>query len=210
MLRFKTLFISALLLVWLTPLIILAQPTIQGAQTGTLGPGDYIVVGDIRVPAGESLTIEPGTIFYHSGHFFWRIYGEIQIAGTTSEQVQFLRQQPIEDHRWGGLRFEAGASDNSVIEYCVLDNCKNSYYPDYYGGAIYSNGVDLVVRHTRIGASYASSGGGAYITNGASVEFDHCMVLKNQAGNGGGLYFNNSPNCTVKNSLIARNKSTST
>jgi len=208
--RFLSFFLVTLLLVWLTPTLVLSQPSLQGPQTGTLGPGTFLVVGDIYVPHGQTLTILPGTTFLHTGHFTWYINGLIHAVGNSDSLIQFLRQQPIENHRWGGLRFQAGASNESLIEDCIIDNCKNITTPNYYGGGIYSNGVSFTVRDTKISTCYASYGGGAYITGGAAVEFDHCLVLKNEAGNGAGLYFYGSPNSIVKNSLIARNKSTST
>jgi len=208
--RLITSLILSLLLVWLIPALVFAQPSISGVQSGTLGPGTYLVTGDIQVPHNQTLTILPGTTFLHNGHYFWFIYGEIQAVGTADSLIQFLREQPITAHRWGGLRFQTGASNTSVIENCIIDNCYNAAYPNYYGGGIYSNGVSFTVRDSKISSCYASSGGGAYITGGAAVEFDHCMVIKNEAGNGGGLYFISSPNSAVKNSLIARNKATST
>ena len=211
MLRTFKLSLTFLLLLGLAPAILFAQPVnISGNQSGILGPGVYNVVGNITVPSGQTLTIMPGTEFRHTGYFVWNIYGEIQASGTSEALIQFVREQPIENHKWGGLRFQAGASDRSVIEYCKIENCKNTAYPNYYGGGFYSNGVDVTVRHTSIMSCLASSGGGVYITNGAAVEFDHCIIAKNQAGNGGGMYLNNSPNSVIRNSLVARNKSTST
>lgn len=211
MLRTTKLSLTFLLLIWLAPAILFAQPmNISGNQSGILGPGIYNVVGDISVPSGQTLTIMPGTEFRHTGHFYWYIYGEIQAVGNPDGVIEFVREQPIENHKWGGLRFQTGASDESVIEYCKIEYCKNVSYPNYYGGGFYSNGVDAVLRHTSIMGCLASSGGGVYVTNGAAVEFDHCIIAKNDAGNGGGMYFNNSPNSMVRNSLIARNKSTST
>ena len=210
MLRTLKLCAAVLLLVGIAPGLILAQINISGVQTGTLGPGVYNVVGDITVPAGQTLTIEPGTEFLHTGHFVWNIYGELQAVGNPDGLIEFKRQQPITNHRWGGLRFQPGASDESVVEYCKIEFCYNSAYPNYLGGGFYSNGVDVVVRNTSIMGCYASSGGGVYVTNGAAVEFDHCIIAKNEAGNGGGIYLNNSPLSSIRNSLIARNKSTST
>jgi hypothetical protein len=207
--RKSTICIAALLFVWLIPRLLNAQPTIHGQQTGILGPGSYIVDGDFGVPAGQTLTIRPGTTFYFTGHYTFYVYGLLNAVGNEDSLIYFIRQQAIEEHRWGGIRFQSGASDGCILNYCIIDNCKNLTFPNYYGAGIYSDGVDVTIQHTRISNCLASSGGGLYAT-GAQIQMDHCQVIKNEAGNGGGIYLLNSDGAEIHNSLIARNKATST
>jgi len=208
--RFRPIFILALLLLWLNPGLVSAQPTIHGALSGDIGPGTYIVDGDCQINYGQTLTIAPGTEFLFNGHHTWNIYGTLNAIGTEDSLIQFKRQMPYESHRWGGLRFQAGASSESILEYCIIDNCKNLTYPNYYGAGVYSNGIGVSISNTRITACKASSGGGIYATNYANIILDNSIVAKCEAGNGGGIYLNNCPGAQVTNSIIFRNKSTST
>lgn len=208
--KLRLTFSPALLLVWLIPALVFAQPSIHGSLSGTIEAGTYIVDGDCQVNSSQTLTISPGTTFLFAGHFTWYIYGELQAVGTEDSLIQFLRQQPIENHRWGGIRFQSNASDESVLEYCIIDNCKNISYPNYYGAGIYTNGVDVTIRNSRITNCQASSGGGIYATGNAAITIDNSIVAKCTAGNGAGIYLVSCPNAQITNSVIFRNKSTST
>ncbi|MBC8276698.1 MAG: hypothetical protein H8E46_00580, partial [FCB group bacterium] len=186
MLRTTKLSLTFLLLIWLAPAILFAQPmNISGNQSGILGPGIYNVVGDISVPSGQTLTIMPGTEFRHTGHFYWYIYGEIQAVGNPDGVIEFVREQPIENHKWGGLRFQTGASDESVIEYCKIEYCKNVSYPNYYGGGFYSNGVDAGLSPNRVFGSLATIGGGGSGSNRAAGAMSQCVITQEHARNCG-------------------------
>ncbi|MBC8203986.1 MAG: hypothetical protein H8E87_00585 [FCB group bacterium] len=205
----RTVLLLALMMVWLCPLYVLAQPSIHGPLSGTLGPGTYIVDGDCQVLSGNTLIIEPRTTFLFSGHYTFNIYGTIQANGTEAEMIEFIRQYPTEACRWGGIRFQSGAPGNSVLSYCLIDNCKNISYPNYYGGGLYSSGVTVQVEHTTISNCQASSGGGFYGTGGANVSFIDCIITSNWAGNGGGLYYYGASG-QISDCIVIKNNSTST
>ncbi len=191
-----------------------AQPQIWGAQSGTLGPGQYLVIGDIRVLSGETLNIVPGTVFLHNGNWKWEIYGLLNASGAEGDSIVFTRQNPIEDHKWGGIRFQSGASDESVIDYCVIEYCKHpSGLPVQYGGGIYINGVDLAITNSRISNCWNYwNGAGIYATN-ASILIENCVITDNEAAqgsNGGGIYLNSCNASQIVNNIIARNAATGT
>ena len=191
-----------------------AQPSISGHQSGTLGPGTYIVVGNINVLAGETLEIVPGTEFLHNGHHTWNIYGQLNAEGTEGDSISFVRQFPNSTCQWGGIRFQSGASAASTIDYCIIDNCKNGIQPYYtYGGGIYSNGVGLTISNTRVSNCDAYWDGGGIYADSANITVDNCLIVNNIAssgGNGGGVYLNNCEEAVVMNSIIARNNATGT
>ncbi len=192
-----------------------SQPQISGPQSGTLGPGDYIVVGDIQILAGNTLTILPGTTFLHNGPWSWNIYGQLNAEGTETDSIYFIRQNPIPDHRWRSIRFQSGASDASTLDYCVIDNCNIPSSAPYSmkGGGIYTNGVDITVSNTRISNCDAYwDGGGIYASN-AAIVVDHCLIVDNTAisgANGGGIYLYNSSGAIITYNVIARNSDTGT
>ena len=128
-----------------------AQQEISGPQSGILGPGSYLVVGSIQVISGETMTIVPGTEFLHNGHYVWQIYGQLNAEGTEGDSIVFKRQNPIDDHKWGGIRFMSGASQESSIDYCIIEYAYNGMIPIGTAGAgIYTDAVDLFISNTRV------------------------------------------------------------
>ena len=81
-----------------------AQTEISGPQSGTLGPGTYLVTAEISVQSGNSLTILPGTTFLHNGNHRWIISGEFTAEGTEADSIVFVPQDTLEIHMWGGAQ----------------------------------------------------------------------------------------------------------
>ena len=192
-----------------------AQLQISGPQSGTLGPGDYIVIGDISVQSGQTLTIEPGTNFLHNGGWAWNIYGQLNAEGTETDSIYFVRQSEVPNYRWKSIRFQSGASDASTLDYCVIDNCNIPSGSPYTmrGGGIYSNGCAVTITNTRISNCDAYWDGGGIYAAGASITVDHCLIVDNEAimgANGGGIFIYNCPGAQITYNVIARNASTGT
>jgi len=190
-----------------------AQPQIYGPQSGTLGPGDYVVVGDIRVNTGTTLTIVPGTRFLHTGAFKWEVLGQLNINGAEDDSVIFTRQLAIEEHKWRGIRFLAGSSASSSVNYAVVEWCNYPSGAVYYGLGMYIQNVSISVTNSRISNCWSYwDGAGMYVT-GAEVSIDHCMITDNTAGsgsNGGGIVLSSAHNSSITNCIIARNGATGT
>ncbi len=209
MLKNRFMLLSALLTGWLTPLIVVGQPSLHGSLSGSLGPGAYIVDGDCQVQAGNTLTIQPGTTFLFAGHYTFNVYGQLNAVGTEQDSILFVRRYPTEECKHGGIRFQAGSSSSSSLAYCWIDFAKNITYPNYYGGGIYVQNAGVSIANCRISNCYATSGGGIYVT-GAAVTLDNCIFFANTSGNGGGIYLYNAGNSVVQNCILAKNGSTST
>jgi hypothetical protein len=209
MLKIRFMLLSALLAVWLTPLIVAGQPSLHGSLSGSLGPGAYIVDGDCQVQAGNTLTIQPGTTLLFAGHYTLNVYGQLNAVGTEQDSILFVRRYPTEECKHGGIRFQSGSSSASSLAYCWIDFAKNITSPNYYGGGIYVQNANISITHCRISNCYATSGGGIYVT-GAAVTLDGCIFFANTSGNGGGLYLYNAGNSVVQNCILAKNGSTST
>jgi hypothetical protein len=182
----------------------LAQQQISGTQTGTLGPGSYLVTGSIQVPVNQTLTILPGTEFLHNGNHIWTISGKLMAQGTETDSIRFVRQNPIVTQRWGGIRFQTSAS-YSIIKYCIIDNCQNT--------GIYTNGVNISVMNSRISNCTAQTDGGGIHAYSANLTVENCVIVNNTAANyndGGGIYLNSCTEVMIRNSIIAHNKATGT
>ncbi|MBU1652244.1 hypothetical protein KKA00_08490, partial [bacterium] len=102
-----------------------AQTYINGDLSGTLGPGEYIVVGDCYVQLSESLTIEPGTTLFFSDYFTLYVYGQLLAEGTVQDSIRFTRYYPTEDCYHGGIRFMPGDSVQNRISYCHIEYANN-------------------------------------------------------------------------------------
>jgi hypothetical protein len=203
-------FLSTNVTMCLLTILGLSQTNISGDLSGTLGPADYIVVGDCNVQMSDSLYIAAGTRFLFSGHYTFSIYGLLKAEGNETDSILFIRQSPIEDHRWGGFRFYSTASPASVLDYCVIDNCKNT--GTVQGGGLYIEGVGITVMNTTISNCYTENeGAGIYAENNSSLKIDLCRIVNNRAdnfSNGGGIQLRNSLNASILNSIIAYNIAT--
>jgi hypothetical protein len=191
-----------------------AQPQISGPQSGNLGPGSYLVVGDIQVLAGNRLTIAPGTTFLHNGNWRWTINGTLQAVGTAQDSIKFVRQLPNDACRWFGIRFETGASAGNILSYCVVEYCYHSTsFTTSYGAGIYSNGIPVTISHTRVSNCLNNCDGGGIYINNAAANLNHCTITDNTAANstsGGGITLNGCTNATISYNVLARNSSTGT
>ena len=49
----------------------------------------YLIEGEITVPDGEMLTIEPGVLVEFQGHYKFHIQGQLLAIGTFSENIVF-------------------------------------------------------------------------------------------------------------------------
>jgi predicted outer membrane repeat protein len=96
------------------------------------------VTGDVRVMDNISLTIEPGAYIEFQGHYFLKIYGDLQAEGTESDSIIFTASNPATG--WKGIRFnntmyDGGdfwylLSDTSNLSYCRIEYTKS--YPAIY------------------------------------------------------------------------------
>lgn len=192
-----------------------AQPQISGPLSGNLGPGTYLVVGDINVPSGQTLTVAPGTTFLHNGYWYWRIYGTLNAVGTQADSIRWLRQNPVPEHRWAGLRFQAGAPAGSILDYCVVEYgyTPNTAPSSEMGGCIFADHVPITVTHCRISYGYAWWGGGGICGNQVNgLVISHNLICDNSdySWMGGGLLLESCTNATISYNVICRNHSTGT
>jgi len=206
--RLTTISVSALLVALLIT-VGMVQAQISGSIDGTIRAGTFTVDGDVTVDAGNSLTIEPGATLLFTGHYSFKVYGTMIAEGTENDPISFKHQNPVFDNEWGGVRFMAGCSPNSILSYVHVEYAKYHLWPDISGGGVYIEEDGVTVSNCTIVNNYADSGGGIYI-NGAAVEITDCYIANNTGGNGGGIYVYNSTGVVVSGCEVAFNTSTST
>ena len=188
-----------------------AQPTISGDLSGTLGPGEYAVVGDITVTAGSTLNITPGTTLLHRGHYTWVIAGQLTAEGTETDSIKFKREQPIPANDWGGIRFTPTLPVQNNLFYCVIEYAVNS---GINGGGIYIMGNHLTMQNCRVShceTDYPYEGGAVYAYYSTTLQVEECLLNHNIGYNGGGgIYLNYSTGAQVSYCTIIDNASPGT
>ena len=79
----------------------------------------WYVTGDVTVPVGITLTIEPGVTVYFNTDRRFSIYGRLIAEGTPQNTIHFTRS-PTNSNAWKGLQFFDTKEDNR-ISYAVLE-----------------------------------------------------------------------------------------
>lgn len=92
---------------------------IASTTTWTAAAGPYVVNGNVTVPIGVTLTIEPGTTVYFAQGTSLTVNGRLVAEGTENRRIRFTRQ-PGTASTWGGIRFNNTTFDNRIT-YADID-----------------------------------------------------------------------------------------
>lgn len=118
----------------------------------TLSANDspYIIIEDIIVPAGITLTIEPNvTLEFRADRSLQVNRGRLLAEGTITQPITFTHH---DTSYWGGILLENTQQDNR-IRYAVVEYTKEAItYPRTHGVTAYASRVtiaDSVIRHTQ-------------------------------------------------------------
>jgi len=137
---------------------LLASPAsavvVYGTITSTTWTSDsspYRVTGDVTVPAGHTLTIEPGVDVLFDADARFIVHGKLDAVGTASDSIGFAAGK---SPQWMGIKIHG--ADTSRFEYArISDGYEDAMYP-YYGGS----------------ALYVGEGGRAVLS--------HCVLIRNR------------------------------
>jgi len=120
----------------------------------------YLVEGDVTVPAGQTLEIEPGVVVFTRNEGAVRVEGTLLARGTEEEPILFTGSDATGD--WLGIRFE-NTTTTSILEHCTIENGDQ-------------------------GTTTYDSGGAIALVNG-SLELRSCVIRDNEAFVfGGGIH----------------------
>lgn len=111
-----------------------AQTTISGGNVSGLwvkSGSPYKVNGNITVPNGQTLQIEPGVRIEFAQFKYMLVDGRILAQGGSSagDSIWFTKQNPNDTGSWKGVKFirTNNSNDTSIFKYCVFRNCKSLY-----------------------------------------------------------------------------------
>ena len=197
--------VVALLLI--LPTLALSETEVSGNQSGvwTAAGSPYLVTGEIVVPNGQTLSIEPGVEINFQGHYKLTVNGDLQAVGTENDTIYFTTDN--QSLGWGGIRIDS-------YEVCQLSYCRIEYgkttgdYPDIHGGglALLSSDADIsncVFADNDATGSENGMGGAVYgINTGSSAgpltRFINCRFIRNHAyGEGGAIKFTADMNTEI-------------
>jgi hypothetical protein len=79
-----------------------AGGTLGADETWTAAGGPYHVTGSITIPAGRTLTIQPGTTVFGDAKCGFTVNGQLTAQGTEYQRIRFTRI-PGSSGSWRGL-----------------------------------------------------------------------------------------------------------
>jgi len=197
-----------------------AQTIIQPGDvsgTWTLGGSPYEIQGDITIPDGLTLTIEPEVLIEFQGHYKLNVQGRLLAVGAETDTITFtindttgFHDPSIPDGGWHGIRFDStsAVNDSSKIIYSKLQYGKAmGPFLDNSGGAIYVTDFDkLLISNCLItnNSADAGSGGGIFLYL-SSPRIEAITISNNTALWGGGIGCLNNSSPIFRNNTISGN-----
>lgn len=180
----------------------------------------YIVAGNINVPDGQTLTIDPGVWIKFNDRINFNVEGCLIAAGDTSNTGGIVFTAVNPELGWGHIIFDGTSASNetSVFENCIFE-WGYAPQPEPYnspyncGGALAIRDYDKVhVGNCIFQNNRALIDGFWHATGGAIALWNSNPVINNS------VFKNNSANCsgaitvyesspTISNSLFYSNKS---
>ncbi len=93
--------------------------TLSADEVWTAAGGPYHMTGNLTIPAGRTLTIEPGATVFLDANCGFTVSGRLVAQGTEYQRIRFTRV-PGTTTQWAGFQVPGSKEDN-VIAYADLE-----------------------------------------------------------------------------------------
>ncbi|MBC8391563.1 MAG: hypothetical protein H8E17_03220, partial [Deltaproteobacteria bacterium] len=140
----------------------------------------------IIVHPDSTLNIGPGVEVNFQDHYKFIVNGLLNAEGTEQDSILFTTEYTLMG--WNGIRF-LGAVDSSHLSYCIFEYGRAlgvEMNTDSWGGAIFCEYSNPVIRHCTFRDNYAEWYGGAMEVDYSSPVIDHCVFTDNTAASSAG------------------------
>ncbi|CAB1056621.1 Cytochrome c551/c552 [Olavius sp. associated proteobacterium Delta 1] len=161
---------------------------VSGMWTAAGSP--YLIEGDITVPAGQTLVIEPGVQVHFQGLYTLTVNGTLQAVGTESELILFTGIQATA--HWHGIYF-IDAPDGSQLTHVIVENSSRD-------GIFIDNASPLISYSTIRANGY----GGIYMLSSNARLIGNHIIDNTSEGSGGGVFMRDS-NPELTGNIISNN-----
>ena len=174
---------------------------VWGVWTAANSP--FNVTCEVRVPPGQTLTIQPGCYINFLGHYKFIVdsMATLQAAGTPTDSIIFTAADTSAG--WHGIRF-LSASNSCQLAYCRIEYGKsNGNGDDASGGGIFCMNSGPTITHNSISNNLANDyGGGIYSDLSSNSSITSNIISNNSAGiDGGGICCNYSSPTISSNTI---------
>jgi len=164
---------------------------VSGAVSGTWSTSFvYYVMGDITIPNGMNLTINPGVRVKFAAGTSLSCDGQLIAQGTSDEHILFTSKEPTPlPGDWGNITMNM--SDNTLT------------YVDYEwasDGIIANNASRTLIDHLSINGTLSLTANGLYFTSGTDLILTNNYIAV--AGENG-IYAQNALNSNISNNTVA-------
>ena len=154
----------------------------------------YILGGTFNIVDGETLTLEPGTVFKVEDNISVNVYGTLVANGNISEHITFTSNQDTPaPGDWRYLSFY-DSDAGTILNYCDFS------YGGYSQGNIYLSRTDSL---TISNCTFTNSGeSGIYLNEYTAPIISNCSITDN---NNHGIYVDHNSgypyisDCTIQN-----------
>ncbi len=200
---------ATLLLIVLSVGFVYAQTFMSGDVRGVwnVENSPYIVDDMVRIPAGDTLIIQPGVtvLFGRDAGMIVDSSAFLRAIGNAADSIYFLPSDT--DSGWMGIKFYH-SSGYSSLSYCTISGVRpqanGSELND--GGAIILDNSDVNIMHTTISDCSTGQYGGAISCIHSNPNIYYCVIENNYARfGGGGISLRDNSNATIFNNTIASN-----
>lgn len=168
---------------------VFAQTNISAGSvsgTWTKSGSPYKVNGDITVPDGQTLSIEPGVRIEFAQSRWMKVDGKVIAVGKSgsADSIWFTKQNPHDTGWWKGIKFikPDSQNDTSRFSFCVFRNTKGIY--------------DTLKSRLN---------GAIFIEKWGKVNINKCTFYNNESTFGSSIYISNYGYVNVRTSTFKYN-----